>query len=404
MMYRYSVYTSDRKIVHGTIESATLEAAETSLYKAGYQRILGLKKATSAYDWKSLVYGPPHVNPETLLDFTNEMAILLDSGLTLLVALKQIEKQSGDSKMSAVVAKLAADIQGGVPFHQALNKHPSIFSETYCSIIEANEKSGTLDNGLHQIAKQIKQQIALRSQIQRAVTQPAIIIILALVVVAIMAIVVLPQLTNIFKQFGANLPVTTRILISFSDFITEYKVAILVAVVLMAVLVGAFLKHPSTKPLLDKLLVSLPLIGQTVIWNNTAYFSRTLSNLLSSGILLPDCINILLRGIGNTSFREALDNARKDLLQGQSLSGAMAKNKLFPSLLIEMVGVGEASGNLEMSLGTTADYFEAKVDKRVSRLVALIEPALLIVVGLIVAFIAVTMISTIYGLVGTFQS
>jgi type IV pilus assembly protein PilC len=403
MMYRYTAYTMEKKIVHGMIESVSIEHAETSLYRAGFKRILDLHKTGTNLDLKKMIFGSSRVTTQMLLDFTTELSILTESGLTLLLALRQLEKQSTEAGMKKVAAKLAQDLQGGIPFHQALSVHPQVFSETYCSIMEANEKAGTLDAGLKQLMKQLKQQIAIRSQIQGAITQPAIIVSLAIVVVILLSVVVLPPLADVFRQFGGNMPITTRILLGFSDFINAYKFLILFGVIAVVGMAVFIVKQPGTKPVMDRLVLKVPLIGQVVSWNNTAYFSRTLSHLLGAGILLPDSINIMLRGISNTPFKEALTEVRKQLVQGQSLSTVMSKNKLFPPLLVEMIGVGETSGNLEYSLGTVADYFEAKVEKRISKLTSLLEPVLILGVGLVVGFIAISMISTIYGMVGSFN-
>jgi type IV pilus assembly protein PilC len=405
MIYRYSAYSSDKKIVNGRLESASMEMAEASLYRAGFKRILRLQQTGSdKIDFKKLFFGPPKVGKQPLLDFTNELAILIESGLTLLMGLRQLERQSADPSLRKVVVKLSAELQAGTPFHQALSQHPQVFSETYCSIIEANEKAGTLDAGLRQIAKELKQQIELKSQIQRAITQPAIIIVLALVVVILMSIVVLPPLADIFRQFGANLPLTTRILIGFSDFMKNYKFYILLFIFVFILIVITAMKQPGTKKMLDRFILKVPLFGDIMIWHNTARFTRTMSNLLAAGILLPDTINIMLRTISNTYIRDALAEVRKQLVQGQSLSSAISKNKLFPQLLGEMTAVGESSGELESALGTVADYFESKTEKRVTRLTSLLEPILIVGVGLVVAFMAISMISTIYGLVGTFNA
>jgi type IV pilus assembly protein PilC len=403
MIYRYTAYARDKRIVSGTIESTSLKMAEDSLYTAGFERIVNLEQTRSVIDWKNIGGGSVKINKEGLLDFTTELSILTESGLTLLLALRQLEKQSTAANMKQIITRLAADLQGGSTFHQALSKHPQIFSEAYCSVMEANEKAGTLDAGLRQLAKELKTQIAIKSQVQRAITQPLIIVVLAFAVVILLTIVVLPPLADIFRQMGADLPLTTRLLIGLSDFINANLLTIFIVAAILVVSGIIIFKNPSTKPVMDKFILDLPVFGQIVSWNNTAYFSRTLSNLLGAGILLPDSINIMLKGIGNSYYRAALAEARKQLVQGQSLSAAISRHKVFPPLLNEMIGVGETSGNLEFALGTVAEYFETKVEKRIARLTSLLEPALILGVGLVVGFIAVTMISTIYGLVGTFQ-
>ncbi|MDD5701450.1 MAG: type II secretion system F family protein [Dehalococcoidales bacterium] len=403
MLFRYTAYSSEKKIVHGTIDSASAEIAENSLYKAGFLRVLTLKKAGTTINWNQVFMGSPKVGRQALLDFTTELTILIESGLTLLMALRQLEKQSTDKGLQKIIARLAADIQGGIPFHQALSAHPKVFNEQYCSIMEANEKTGTLDDGLKQIAKEIKQQIGIRSQIQRAAIQPMIIVVLAIAVVLLMTIFVLPRLVEIFRQFGAELPFTTRLLIGFSDFVNNNLLGIFITIVVITVLIFVLTRQKWFKLAMDRMLVNMPVFGTVIIWHNTAGLSRSLSNLLGAGILLPDAINIILRSIGNSQYREALVQTRKKLVQGQSLSSAMGREKVFPPLLVEMIGVGEASGNLEASLGTVADYFETKVEKRINRLTSLLEPALILAVGLVVGLIAISLISTVYGLVGSFQ-
>jgi type IV pilus assembly protein PilC len=403
MNFRYRAYSADKRIISGTLESASPEAAEASLYKAGFRRILRLQKTSSNLDLDKLFASAPRISKEALLDFTNEIATLTESGLTLLAALKQLEKQSKNAALKGVLVHLTADLKGGKPFFQALSAYPQIFSETYCSIMEANEKAGTLDTGLRQIARQLKQQITTKSQVQRSLTQPLIIVGLAIGVVILLSLVVMPPLVDVFRQFGTQLPWTTRLLIGFADIIKNYKWGILIGLAVLVAAIIFFMKRSDTKPFIDRLMLKIPLIGQVMLWNITAQFSRTLGNLLGAGILLPDSINIMLHGISNIGYRDSVSLVRKQVIQGQSLSAAMGQDRNFLPLLVEMVGVGEASGNLEEALGTVADYYEVRVEKRIARLTSLLEPLLLIAVGLVVGFVAVSMISTIYGLIGNFK-
>jgi type IV pilus assembly protein PilC len=403
MMYRYVAYSADKRIIHGNIESDSPETAQSILYKAGFKRILTLKPNNTALDLSRLFSHTPKVSRESLLDFTTELTVLIASGLTLLSALKQLDKQTKNKDLKDIIGQLANNLKGGMPFHQALSLHSQVFSESYTSIIEANEKAGTLEAGFQQIARQLKQQINTRSQIQKAFLQPAIVLGLAFVVVIILAVVVLPPLTDVMKQFGGQLPWTTRMIIAVSNFFSQFKIHIALCVMGLAFIGFVLMKRPASKPLMDKLSLKIPFIGQVIIWNNTAQISRMLSNLLGAGILLPDSISIILRGIPNTSFRASLEDIRKQLVQGRSFSDSINHNRLFPQLLVEMIGVGEISGNLEESLGTVADYYENKVEKRINRLTSLLEPALILGVGLVVGLIAISMISSIYGMMGNFK-
>jgi type IV pilus assembly protein PilC len=401
MQFRYEAYNKDKRLVRGSLESNSEQAAEGVLYRAGFERITRLQSSGKSIDWRKLISGAPKVSKQVLLDFTNELAIMLESGLSLQAALKQMEKQTADRGLRSILPKLTADLKAGTLFNAALSAHPQVFSQTYISMIEANEKSGTLDTGLRQIAKELKQEVETKAQVQSALVQPMIIVGVALVVILVIVLYVLPKLVEVFKQFGANLPLTTRILIGVSNFFGDYKFYLLFAALAIVLGFFAFTRRPSGKKYIDRIMLKVPLVGEVILFHNTARFSRTLSNLLKAGILLPDAMNIIVRGMNNSQVREALSDVRIKLIQGQSLSAVLERNNLFPKFLVEMVVVGESSGQLETSLSAVADFFDTKVSKRIARLVGLLEPALILVLGLGVGFVAISMISTIYGLLGS---
>jgi type IV pilus assembly protein PilC len=400
MIYKYEAYNKDKKLIRGSIESTSEDAAEGVLYRAGYERIIRLKESSSSSSWRQMLAGKPKVGKQALLDFTNELAIMLESGLSLHVALKQMEKMSSNRSMRDILSNISDNLKAGKSLHEAMAEHPQVFSQTYCSMIEANETTGTLDAGLRQIAKELKQQVDTRAQIQQALTQPAIVIVVGIAVILVLTVYVLPRLLKIFTQLNVPLPITTRILIGITGFINSnlMNIGMTVAILVLAGLL--FSRSASGKIYLDKLILRLPMAGEVILWHYIARFSRTLSNLLRAGILLPDAMNIILRSMSNSQIHTAVSQARSRLIQGQSLSTVLDCDPIFPRFLVEMVMIGESSGALESSLGTVADYFETKVSRRLTRLTALLEPALIVILGLGVGFVAVTMISTIYGMLG----
>jgi type IV pilus assembly protein PilC len=199
---------------------------------------------------------------------------------------------------------------------------------------------------------------------------------------------------------GTNLPLATRILIGASDFVKNNQLPILLTIISAVLLLIIFSKQSKGKQVIDRLTLKLPLVGNLVIWYTTARFSRMMSNLLKAGLLLPDAINTMTRSVSNSVYRDSLVDLRKQLLQGQTLSSIVSKNSLFPQLLTEMINVGQVSGELDAAFGIVADYYEVKVERSIGKMTALIEPALILCLGLVVGFIAVSVISTIYGLVG----
>jgi len=403
MLFRYQAYNKEKRIIHGKLESASVEVAESVLYRAGFERIIKLERASPTFDWRRILVGTPRVKPQALLDFTYELAVMIESGLSLHAALSHLEQQASNVTLKNVIGELAADLKAGIPLHETLEKHPRIFSQLYCSMIEANESSGTLDEGLRQIARELKDQIDTRAKVQQSLTQPIIIIVAAIGVFVLLTVFVMPKLTSIFSELGAELPLIARILVNFSDFINAYKLELLVAILVIALGIMLIYRNRSGKNLLDKRILKLPLVGDLVLWQNTARISRSLSNLLKSGILLPNALNIVLRSLGNSQIHEALNGVRTRLLQGQSFSSSLKDDNILPKLLMEMVAVGEKAGSLDTSLTTVADYFETKTQRRVTRLTSLLEPALIIILALGVGFIAIAVFSTVYGVLDTIK-
>jgi type IV pilus assembly protein PilC len=403
VQFRYQAYNRDKKIVQGKLESTSMEVAESMLYRAGFERIIKLQKTGPAIDWRRIFTGKPKVSKQALLDFTNELALMIESGLSLQSSLAYLEQQTSVKGFKGIIGEMAADLKAGTPLHQALEKHPQVFSLMYCSIIEANESSGTLDAGLRQIARELKEQIDTKARIQQALMQPIIIVIAAIGVVGILTVFVMPRLTSVFSQFGAKLPIPARILVGVTDFVNVYKLEIVAVVAIIAIGIVLIYRSSSGKASLDRQILKLPLIGELVLWQSTARVSRSLSNLLRSGILLPDALNIVMRSLGNSHIREAVNEMKTKLLQGQSFSSSLSDDEVFPKLLMEMAAVGETAGTLETALGTVADYFETKVQQRITRLTSLLEPAMIIFIAIGVGFIAVAVISTVYGVLDTIK-
>jgi type IV pilus assembly protein PilC len=403
MLFHYQAYNRDKKIIQGKLESVSIEAAESVLYRAGFERIIKLERTGPSFDWRKILVGQPRVKPQALLDFTHELAVMIESGLSLQASLSHLERQTSNVTLKNVIGELAADLKAGIPLHEALEKHPRVFSQIYCSMIDANESSGTLDAGLRQIAGELKEQIDTRAKIQQSLIQPIIIIVAAIGVFVLLTVFVMPRLTSVFTQLGAELPLVARILVNLSDFINEHKLELLVAVLVIVLGIMLIYRSRSGKNTLDKQILRLPLIGELILWQNTARISRSLSNMLKSGILLPNALTIVLRSVGNLRIQEALNTVRTRLVQGQSFSSSLNDDNVFPTLLMEMVAVGEKAGTLETSLTTVADYFETRSQRRIARVTSLLEPALIIILALGVAFIAIAVFSTVYGVLDTIK-
>jgi type IV pilus assembly protein PilC len=398
MAYQFTAYTLEKKIVKGIIDAGSETMAEEALYQAGYNRILSLREVPPGLSLEKLMPSLFAVRTQDVINFSQQLATLIESGVTILVALQLLEDQTPRATFKRVIAGLVKELKGGSSFSQALSKYPQAFSYTYCQIIKASEQAGNLEVGLRQIASYMEKQIATRRKIRRALAYPALVLLMALGVFVLLIIVALPPLVGLFNSLDVELPWTTRTLIATADFFINYKLQLLLGLLTLTILIMGFMRLPAGKLIVDQLMLKIPVIGAINIQRNMSHFCQTTAMLLKAGLLLPQIMNIVTQTIGNRIIRQALADVREKLVQGQGLSQPMAANRLFPRLTVEMVAVGEKTGNLESTLATVADFYEQSVDRRMNTLVSMIEPALTVAVGLVVIFIALSLITPLYSI------
>jgi type IV pilus assembly protein PilC len=400
VIYAYTAYTADGKTVKGTIDGTSEGMAEDALYQAGYQRILSLTEVhpkTSIREMMPSFFG---VKSGDVIDFSRELATLIESGVNILNALQLLQDQATNSTFKKVIGELINELRGGSSFSVAISKHPQVFSRTYCQVMKASERSGSLETGLRHIAEYIDKQVAAKKKIQGALAYPILLGIMGIGVSVILLTVALPPLVDMFTTLNATLPIQTRILIGVSNFLMDYKIHLLIGLVVLVGLIIACLKFPEGKLAFDKLLLRMPVIGPIVLQRNMYHFCHTTAMLLKAGLHLPEIMDIVVPSVGNRVVHQALAELREKLVQGQGLSSPMAEIGLFPSLMVEMMAVGEKTGDLETMVANIADRYEYAVDQRIASLVKMIEPAMTLLSGLMVGFVALSFIGPLYSIVG----
>jgi len=403
MTYLYRAYTLDKRIVQGTIDAASESMAEEALYRAGHQRVLSLEEVHPGLSLERLIPTLFGVKTQDVIDFSRQLATLIESGVTILTALQLLEGQASRAALRKVIAGLIEELRGGSSFSQALSKYPQAFSYSYCQVMKASEQAGNLEVGLRQVAGYMEKQAATKKKVVRALTYPAMVLLMALGVCVLLITVVLPPLIGLFTSFGTELPWMTRLLIAVAGFLIDYQLYLLVGLFALVILVVVYMRQPAGKLTMDRLMLKIPVISSITIQRNMRHFCQTTSMLLKAGLLLPQIMHIVTQTVGNRIIRQALGEVREKLVQGQGLSQPMATIELFPRLLVEMVVVGEKTGNLESTLASLADFYEERVSQKIDTLTSMIEPALTVVIGLVVAFIALSMITPLYSLMGSIE-
>ena len=397
MAYKYKAYTADKKIVQGTIEVASENMAEGALYRAGYEHIISLTEVAPGPTLESLIPTLFGVKSRDVIDLYNQLATLIESGISILMALRLLEGQTSKAALKKIIGGIIEEIQGGNSFSQALSRHPEVFTYTQCQAIKASEQSGNLELGLRQAAIYMEKQGATTQKIRRAMLYPAFVLLMAGGVSVLLVTIALPPLMDLFASLNAELPWMTKVLISVTSFFTQYNLYIIMALFALVMLTVGILRLPAGRRAMDTLMLRIPVIGGINIERSMQHFCQTAAMLLKAGLRLTQVMDTTIQINKNCIIRQSLSDVRDKLVQGEGLSQPMAENELFPSLLVEMVVVGEKTGAMDSTFATLADFYEKRVDRKIEALTSMIEPALTIVIGLVVIFIALSMIIPLYS-------
>ncbi len=338
------------------------------------------------------------VGTDELVAFARQLADLLKVGITLNKALDALARQTPGSELGRVVDNLRADVASGTPLSEAMAKFPRCFSELFVSMVEAGEAGGFLEESLERVASFSEQVQELKSRIKAAMAYPVLLMVLGTAVVVFLLVFFIPKFTEIFADMGGALPWPTRAMIAVSDFLQGYGVFILVGLVVLVFLGLRVLGTEAGKIAFDRGKLRVPVIGPVFQKTAVARFARVLGTLLKSGVSILDAIEITRRAVGNHWFGRHLEEAHGQVKEGRRLAEPLREFKEFPRMVVDMVAVGEETGNLDDVLVKVADNYDRQVDRAVKVLVSLMEPAMLIVMGGVVGAIVISMLLPVFTL------
>jgi len=402
LAYRYIAFTPSGEQVRGSIKAPTEEVAEQTLWEWGY-RIVTLRPTWTAPRLDQVFPSVFGVKTQEIITFSRQLATLIESGVAVLPALELLQRQARRGGLGRVLGDLIQAIRQGSSFSDALREHARVFPPIFSRMIAVGERTGNLEMVLRQVATHMEKEQAIIKRVRGALAYPAFVILLAIGVVGILITAALPPLMSLFEEFDAELPLPTRILLGVSHFATAYKLHMGVVLV-VAIAIGAlYIRQPSGRRQLDYVLLRAPLIGRITVLSNTSRFSGTMAILFKAGLPLSEVMDLVMQSTENRIVCEALGGVREELLRGEGLSKPLANSKLFPAMLVQMVEVGEETGTLDTNLQTMAEFYAREVDERVNTLTSMIQPALTLAVGAVVAFIAVSLIMPMYDMMQSIQ-
>lgn len=400
MNYQYTARTEDNRVVTGKLSASSEEAAVDMLAFSGYS-VLNLKESVpflhSALLNTNVTSG---VSPMEVIMFSRQLALLLESGTDVVTCLELLEAQTENRHVRKILHEIVADIRGGSPLSEAMGRHPKVFSPLYHRLVSVGERTGNLEVVLRRAADYIERAYVTRKSVKNALTYPVVVIIVAIVVIAIMTMYVLPSFAFLYESFDAELPASTRALLAFTAWSQQYGLYVAIGLVGTAAAVFLYTRTPTGSSQWAKLMLTLPRIGRINLLNELSQGCRSLSLLYGSGLPLPDAMTLIIQGTGNKAMRQAYVDVQQAMIAGGGLSSPMKRNKLFLPLMVQMTAVGEETGNLDHTLSTVAESYETESDDKTKALIAMLTPTMTIIIGGIVGFIAVSMLSAMYSIFG----
>jgi len=402
MQFRYIVFTKTGQMVTGVTEAPSEQVAEEALWRAGYiiAKMEAVRPLPSLRDLLRTLFA---VKRQDLIIFSRQLATLLGSGVAILPALQLLADQVGNPTLRRALRQIAEDIQAGASFSEALARHPRVFPVLYQRMIQVGERTGQLEGVLRQLVVYMSKEEAVTRRITAAMIYPSLILALAAVVVTILITVALPAILGLYRELNVELPWTTRALMAISDFVQSRGILLLMGLILLVAAISIYISQPTGRWQFHYLLLHLPVLGPVNLRSAISRLARTMSTLLRAGLPMAEVMDLLLQTTQNDVLRQATAAVQAQLLAGHGLSQPMSTQRIFPRLLVQMVRVGEETGTLDSNLETLADFYEEEADRAIATMTSLIEPALIIFVGLVVGFIAVSVIMPMYSIMGTFK-
>ncbi len=398
-IYKYKAKKKFGDIITGKVEARSKNQAALALMNRELLVIEIRSIAENSLSYlQSKILG---VKTDDLVNFTRQLATMISAGLPLSTALSILQEQSNPA-MSAVVTKVLKDIEGGNTFAKALKEHPDVFSRVYIQLVKAGEIGGVLDNVLERLAVTLEKQKDFRAKTKGAMIYPAIVMIAMVIVAFIMMVFVMPQLTEMYQEFDAQLPWTTRILIGLSNFMAKFWWIFIAAMVGLFLGLRTWYKTESGEKTIDKLLLKIPVYGVLRTKLVLTEFARTLSLLIASGVSLLESMDIVGNALNSISFRNAIHKAKDEVEKGVPMSTALQVYEIFPPILPQMISVGEETGRIDEILQKLSEYYEKESEYAVKNLTTMMEPLIMIILGVGVGFMVVSIIMPIYNLTNQF--
>ena len=393
--FKYAAVTQDGRQLVGVVKGSSVDGVTESLTRQGMDVQLVKPESRSILQFELT---PTKVNPVELGNSSRQMAAFIAAGLPLVDALAIIEEETQNKTLRTVVHEVADSLRFGESFASAMGEHADAFPPFYMAVLRSAEATGELDVVLRQLAHYIERDTEARRKIRSALAYPSLVLLMAFVTVGVLTAFVLPRFKTFFESLDADLPLPTRMLLGFTDFLTNWWPVMAVVVAVLLVSVIAALRTGRGRLLRDRFLLSMPVLGDVVRFTVVERFCRVLTSMLEAGVPIPEALRLASAGSNNRVYEQSLEVARTEMLEGDGIARPIARTRLFPNTVTSMMRVGEETGTLDDQLEVVASYYEHELEYKLKKLTNLFEPMAVIFVGIVVGFVAVALISAVYGI------
>ncbi len=397
--FAYSAIDAAGAEIEGTTKADTIGTARSILVEQNLFPIK-IEEARGLFDFELT---KEKVKKKNLMNFTRQLAVFVKAGIPITDALTTIGDESTDPALRRALGEMVDDLRNGGLFSASAAQHPQVFPNYYIGILQAAELTGRLDESLDSLAEFIKREMDTRSKVVGALAYPLVVMSMSLVTVLVLAGYVLPQFKPLFEELDADLPLPTRMMLFFARFFGDLWY---ITVIFFLLIIGTamFLSmHPTGKELWQRLSLKIPVIGGIIEYAILERFCAVLGTMLVAGVAVPSAMETTTEAVANVVYREQLDIARQQMLEGSGFTQPLIETELFPGAARQMFKVGEETGTLDQQLEVAAEYFNRELEFRIERFTTMFEPIMILFVGFVVGFVAIALVSAMYGVLNGVQ-
>jgi type IV pilus assembly protein PilC len=398
-----AVYQWVGKNRNNEVKKGEMEAANENAVKAhmNRQRITPTKIKKKPKDlFENVSFLQPRVKQADVILFARQFSTMIDAGLPIIQCLDILFSQQANPTFKKMLKSIKEFVEGGATLAEALKKFPKQFDDLFVNMIAAGEAGGILDAILRRLAAYMEKAARLKSQVKGAMTYPIVTLLIAVVVLAVILVFVIPVFEEMFADFGGELPVPTQIVVAMSEMVKSKILYIIVGLVFFSIAFKKFYATEKGRDIVDSLLLKLPVFGELLRKVAVAKFSRTMGTMLASGVAILEALDIVAKTAGNRSVEKAIYSVRSGIAEGRTMADPLEESGVFPAMVCQMIGVGESTGALDAMLEKIADFYDEEVDQAVDNLTALIEPFMLVFLGVTIGGLVVAMYLPIFEMAG----